>query len=191
MSGLSHVFLIALLEILLYFLYLTKIEEAESEKFITQLAEDIKKKCDDLPYNINIDTAEYDFIKNKIEEGENEEKKKKEEKNKKYYWYGFFIILFIFLSLIAVYLFFKPSNQKWLDLNMWKEIVRDVFVTVFFVAIFEIIFITFIVTKYNISSSEAAKLAIMKSVTEPGACFNVNENSKSSLPFIKKIINDI
>jgi len=176
LSGLAHVLVIAILEILLYFWYITDIEKEELGKLQLDITEDLSSKCEEqFDDPILISEPDYNNILLTIEDLEEADESGEQiaKDNRKLAWLGFYIIIGIMIIMLLFFVMFKPYNQKWIDEIMWKEISRDVFVTVFFVAIFEIILINFIVTKYKLVSPESLELEIMSKFLETDNCFKV------------------
>ena len=181
LSGLTHVLFIASLEIVLYFIYLVKLEKEGALSLIENLGDDVIDYCKEnsgkksIP--IPIKSEDYDNLKKNVEYMKanlDEENKELDKKNNKLIITGVIIIAVMIVILILSMILLVPSGHKILNWNMWKDILKDVAISLVFVIIFELILINFIIMKYQIVSGYEAKFSIVKSLfNSRGVCYNV------------------
>jgi len=181
LSGLTHVLFIASLEIVLYFIYLVKLEKEGALSLIENLGDDVIDYCKEnsgkksIP--IPIKSEDYDNLKKNVEYMKanlDEENKELDKKNNKLIITGVIIIAVMIVILILSMILLVPSGHKILNWNMWKDILKDVAISLLFVIIFELILINFIIMKYQIVSGYEAKFSIVKSLfNSRGVCYNV------------------
>lgn len=182
LSGLTHVLFIASLEIVLYFIYLVKLEKEGALSLIENLGDDVIDYCKEnssigsIPIPIN--SEDYDNLNKKFQEMKanlDEENKELDKKNNKLIITGVIIIAVMIVILILSMILLVPSGHKILNWNMWKDILKDVAISLVFVVIFELILINFIIMKYQIVSGYEAKFSIVKSLfNSRGVCYNVS-----------------
>ena len=182
LSGLTHVLFIASLEIVLYFIYLVKLEKEGALSLIENLGDDVIDYCKEnsgkksIP--IPIKSEDYDNLKKNVEYMKanlDEENKELDKKNNKLIITGVIIIAVMIVILILSMILLVPSGHKILNWNMWKDILKDVAISLLFVIIFELILINFIIMKYQIVSGYEAKFSIVKSLfNSRGVCYNVS-----------------
>ena len=181
LSGLTHVLCIASLEIVLYFIYLVKLEKDGALSLINSLGDNITDYCkensDKESIPIPINSKDYDNLNKKFQEMKanlDEENKELDKKNNKLIITGVIIIAVMIVILILSMILLVPSGHKILNWNMWKDILKDVAISLLFVIIFELILINFIIMKYQIVSGYEAKFSIVKSLfNSRGVCYNV------------------
>jgi len=184
LSGLTHVLCIASLEIVLYFIYLVKLEKEGALSLIENLGDDVIDYCKEnsgkksIPIPIPINSKNYDNLNKKFQEMKanlDEENKELDKKNNKLIITGVIIIAVMIVILILSMILLVPSGHKILNWNMWKDILKDVAISLVFVIIFELILINFIIMKYQIVSGYEAKFSIVKSLfNSRGVCYNVS-----------------
>lgn len=184
LSGLTHVLFIASLEIVLYFIYLVKLEKEGALSLIENLGDDVIDYCKEnsgkksIPIPIPINSEDYDILKKNVEYMKanlDEENKELDKKNNKLIITGVIIIAVMIVILILSMILLVPSGHKILNWNMWKDILKDVAISLVFVIIFELILINFIIMKYQIVSGYEAKFSIVKSLfNSRGVCYNVS-----------------
>ena len=103
-----------------------------------------------------------------------EENRELDQENNKLIITGVIIIAVMIVILILSMILLVPSGHKILNWNMWKDILKDVAISLVFVVIFELILINFIIMKYQIVSGYEAKFSIVKSLfNSRGVCYNV------------------
>lgn len=181
LSGLTHVLFIASLEIVLYFIYLVKLEKEGALSLIENLGDDVIDYCKEnsgkksIPIPIN--SKDYDNLKKNVEYMKanlDEENRELDQENNKLIITGVIIIAVMIVILILSMILLVPSGHKILNWNMWKDILKDVAISLVFVVIFELILINFIIMKYQIVSGYEAKFSIVKSLfNSRGVCYNV------------------
>jgi len=181
LSGLTHVLCIASLEIVLYFIYLVKLEKEGALSLIENLGDDVIDYCKENSGKESIPILpadDYDTLKKNVEEMKanlDEENKELDKKNNKLIITGVIIIAVMIVILILSMILLVPSGHKILNWNMWKDILKDVAISLVFVVIFELILINFIIMKYQIVSGYEAKFSIVKSLfNSRGVCYNVS-----------------
>ena len=178
LSGLSHTLCIAILEIMFYIFYITKLERESMLDMVSDIGGEINESCaqniknpDNRPKISPIMKFGLDEQVKKMEL-ENEVKKDElDEKNKKFYTVGIIIILSILGITILFALLFAPKNNK--HLIMWLNIGRDVSISLIFVAIFEYILVNQIIMKYNIIDLFSVKLELLKGLLNSDRCYQV------------------
>ena len=180
LSGLTHVLFIASLEIVLYFIYLVKLEKEGALSLIENLGDDVIDYCQENSGKESIPILpadDYDNLKKNVEYMKanlDEENKELDKKNNKLIITGVIIIAVMIVILILSMILLVPSGHKILNWNMWKDILKDVAISLVFVVIFELILINFIIMKYQIVSGYEAKFSIVKSLfNSRGVCYNV------------------
>lgn len=180
LSGLTHVLCIAALEIVLYFIYLVKLEKDGALSLINSLGDDVIDYCQEnsgkkIPILIQSDS--YDTLKKNVEDMKanlDEENKELDKENNKLIITGIIIISVMIVILILSMILLVPSGYKILNWTMWKDILKDVAISLFFVIIFELILINFIIIKYKIVSGYEAKYSIVNNLfNSRGICYNV------------------
>lgn len=181
LSGLTHVLFIASLEIVLYFIYLVKLEKEGALSLIENLGDDVIDYCQENSGKESIPILpadDYDNLKKNVEYMKanlDEENKELDKKNNKLIITGVIIIAVMIVILILSMILLVPSGHKILNWNMWKDILKDVAISLVFVVIFELILINFIIMKYQIVSGYEAKFSIVKSLfNSRGVCYNVS-----------------
>ena len=181
LSGLTHVLFIASLEIVLYFIYLVKLEKEGALSLIENLGDDVIDYCQENSGKESIPILpadDYDTLKKNVEYMKanlDEENKELDKKNNKLIITGVIIIAVMIVILILSMILLVPSGHKILNWNMWKDILKDVAISLVFVIIFELILINFIIMKYQIVSGYEAKFSIVKSLfNSRGVCYNVS-----------------
>ena len=174
LSGLTHTFVIALLEIVLYFVYLTKKESEATISVLHGLADDINDYCvekkSDPTANIFITNDEQ---RQNLQDMVNQYKatdNSTSDDNMKLVYIGIYILVGILGSIILVSIFLKPSGSKMFNWPMWKHILRDVIVSICFVAVFELVLINLIIMKYKLFSNNQVKYEIAKRLLDKGGC---------------------
>jgi len=174
LSGLTHTFVIALLEIVLYFVYLTKKESEATISVLHGLADDINDYCvdnkSDPSANIFITNDEQ---RQNLQDMVNQYKatdNSTSDDNMKLVYIGIYILVGILGSIILVSIFLKPSGSKMFNWPMWKHILRDVIVSICFVAVFELVLINLIIMKYKLFSNNQVKYEIAKRLLDKGGC---------------------
>ena len=181
LSGLTHVLFIASLEIVLYFIYLVKLEKEGALSLIENLGDDVIDYCQENSGKESIPILpadDYDNLKKNVEYMKanlDEENKELDKKNNKLIITGVIIIAVMIVILILSMILLVPSGHKILNWNMWKDILKDIAISLVFVVIFELILINFIIMKYQIVSGYEAKFSIVKSLfNSRGVCYNVS-----------------
>lgn len=180
LSGLTHVLCIAVLEIVLYFIYLVKLEKDGALSLINNLGDDVIDYCQENSGKESIPIIpadDYDTLKKNVEDMKanlDEENRELDQENNKLIITGIIIISVMIVILILSTILLVPSGYKILNWTMWKDILKDVTISLFFVIIFELILINFIIIKYKIVSGYEAKYSIVNSLfNSKGVCYNV------------------
>ena len=124
LSGLTHVLFIASLEIVLYFIYLVKLEKEGALSLIENLGDDVIDYCKEnsgkksIPIPIN--SKDYDNLKKNVEYMKanlDEENKELDKKNNKLIITGVIIIAVMIVILILLMILLVPSGHKILNWN--------------------------------------------------------------------------
>jgi hypothetical protein len=178
LSGLSHTLCIAILEIIFYILYITKLEKDMILDMVKNLGGKMNELCankitnlDDIPkINSNIVA----LLNKQVKEMQNESDIKTNEmdnENEKYVKIGFRIIAIIFVIILVFAIIFAPNNHS--HFKMWLGIGRDVIISLVFVGIFEYILVNYIIIKYNIIDMFSIELELLKSIVNSYRCYQV------------------
>lgn len=174
LSGLTHTFVIALLEIVLYFVYLTKKESEATISVLHGLANDINDYCVENKSNpsANIfmtNSGQHKKLQDIVSQF-NATDNSTSDDNMKLVYIGIYILVGILGAMVLVAIFLRPSGAKLFNWPMWKHILRDVLVSICFVALFEIALINLIIMKYKLFSNNQVKYEIAKRLLDKGDC---------------------
>jgi len=157
--------------VIFYFLYVINVEKKDFGEQMDIIVDDLAKTvANDLPDIINIDKSKYpdydiiisgiiDTIEEKITKDSKDQINQVIQNNNKIRNTVFIIVLFIFITILIIFIIFRKSLP-------YYSITKEAFIVVIFIGITEFIFLSYISSKYISADPNKVKYALATSVHE-------------------------